>query len=120
MTRVLVCGGREYDEWECFANTMFEFFHPRVTGKELVVIHGDAKGADFMARIWAIDNKVKELRFTSDWKTHGKKAGSLRNQLMLEEGMPDIVLAFPGGVGTADMVRRAKRAGVEVWEVGGK
>jgi hypothetical protein len=35
---------------------------------------------------------------------------------MLEYG-PDLVVAFPGGRGTADMVRRAKAAGCEVLEV---
>ena len=36
---------------------------------------------------------------------------------MLEEGRPDLVIAFPGGRGTADLVARARRAGVEVMEV---
>jgi ABC-type sugar transport system substrate-binding protein len=36
---------------------------------------------------------------------------------MLDEGKPDIVVAFPGGTGTADMVRRARKAGVVVIEV---
>jgi len=35
---------------------------------------------------------------------------------MLKDGRPDIVLAFPGGTGTADMMRRARAAGVRVVE----
>lgn len=46
--------------------------------------------------------------------TNGKAAGPIRNQRMLDEGKPDLVVAFPGGRGTADMVRRAKAAGVPV------
>src|SRR5262249_62369122 len=42
----------------------------------------------------------------------GHSGGSKRNQQMLEEGKPDLVLAFPGGRGTADMVRRAQEAGI--------
>jgi hypothetical protein len=45
------------------------------------------------------------------------KAGPLRNYQMLEEGKPDLVVAFPGGGGTKDMVRRAVKAGVSVHEV---
>ena len=36
---------------------------------------------------------------------------------MLDEGKPDLVIAFPGGKGTADMARRAREAGIEVIEV---
>lgn len=48
----------------------------------------------------------------------GRAAGPIRHQRMLDEGMPDLVLALPGGRGTADMVRHATLAGVEVIEVG--
>jgi phosphoribosylformylglycinamidine (FGAM) synthase-like amidotransferase family enzyme len=36
---------------------------------------------------------------------------------MLDESMPHLVIAFPGGRGTADMVKRSKAAGVHVLEV---
>jgi hypothetical protein len=35
-----------------------------------------------------------------EWDELGKKAGPLRNQRMLDEGKPDLVVAFPGGGGT--------------------
>ena len=44
-------------------------------------------------------------------------APPLRNQRMLDEGKPDLVVAFPGGGGTKDMVRRAVKAGVPIHEV---
>jgi len=52
-----------------------------------------------------------------EWDELGKKAGPLRNQRMLDEGKPDLVVAFPGGGGTKDMVRRAVSAGVAIHEV---
>ena len=36
---------------------------------------------------------------------------------LLDEGKPDLVVAFPGGGGTADMILRAERAGVPVRQV---
>jgi predicted polyphosphate/ATP-dependent NAD kinase len=42
--------------------------------------------------------------------TQGKAAGIIRNQRMLDEGKPDLVIAFQGGDGTADMVRRANKS----------
>ncbi len=51
--------------------------------------------------------------FRALWERHGRAAGVIRNQAMLDYGI-DLVLAFPGGRGTADMVRRARSAGVAV------
>ena len=51
--------------------------------------------------------------FPADWKVRGRAAGHIRNQQMLDEGRPHLVVAFPGGRGTADMVRRARAAGIE-------
>lgn len=53
----------------------------------------------------------------ADWDGLGRKAGPIRNQRMLDEGKPDLVVAFPGDKGTADMVRRARTASLEVLEI---
>lgn len=54
----------------------------------------------------------------ADWEDLGRKAGPIRNQRMLDDGRPELVVAFPGGPGTAHMCRIAREAGVEVIEVG--
>lgn len=57
----------------------------------------------------------------ADWKKHKKAAGPIRNQLMLDSEIEHIeeclLVAFPGGKGTADMVRRAMRFGIEVEDI---
>ena len=67
---------------------------------------------------WARANggsaNVELMTYPADWGTQGKAAGILRNMKMLAEEVPDLVLAFPGGRGTDDMVRRSQRAGIEV------
>lgn len=110
--RVLVCGGRDYDDLGAVWSQL-DTFHA-LQGPISVVIHGGAKGADALAAKWAIINCVPVLTFLSDWHTYGRAAGPMRNAKMLTKGQPDLVLAFPGGRGTADMVRQAKAAGVEV------
>lgn len=122
--RVLVCGGREYDDWDTLYSTLYDIFDDgeRPLTNPFVVISGGAKGADFLARVWA---KFMSIEFPSvsyeeypaDWKTHGKAAGPIRNKQMLEEGKPDLVVAFPGGTGTANMVKQAKEKGVPCVEV---
>ena len=85
-----------------------------------VIIHGDARGADRTAGKWADRNNVPVEVYPADWKSLGKKAGPLRNTQMLDEGKPDVCVAFPGGVGTSDMVGKAiDRDGVIVLDVGG-
>jgi hypothetical protein len=55
--------------------------------------------------------------YQADWKGLGRKAGPIRHQQMLDESQPALVVAFPGGRGTADMVCRARGADIEVIEV---
>lgn len=81
-----------------------------------VVIQGGARGADALAAKWADHNGVPLVTYPPLW-SRGRKAGPERNAFMLMDSRPDLVIAFPGGRGTADMVSRAKAAGIEVIEI---
>lgn len=122
--RVLVCGGRAYkDQLRVFDELQSLWAGRSTKDPEFVVIAGDAAGADQFAHQWARivcgHGDTRDVQYAAGWKwKNGKllnpEAGPIRNQRMLDDGKPDMVLAFPGGRGTADMVRRAKAAGVEV------
>ena len=112
--RVLVCGGRTFNDSNLAFETLDEICKD---ARATVIIHGGALGADELAKEWAIVNWASWISFPADWEAHGRAAGPIRNQAMLDEGKPDLVIAFPGGRGTADMVRRARGAGVKVIEV---
>jgi hypothetical protein len=114
---VLVCGGRDYADWQMVINTLANI---RRTRGIRVLMHGGAPGADALADRWGRLANVAMEVYKADWKKHGRAAGPLRNERMLKTGKPDLVVAFPGGRGTADMVSRARAAGVEVLEVRGK
>ena len=111
--RVLVCGGRDYENAEALHQFMDELAQ-RIT--IVAVIEGDARDADRMAGEWARRQCIHNIKYCADWEKLGRKAGPIRNQLMLDEGKLALVVAFPGGRGTADMVRRARAVGVEVIE----
>jgi hypothetical protein len=118
--RVLVCGGRDYNNRDHVFNTLTQIDATR--GPITCVIHGAATGADHEGMIWAqmmheSGRVIAHAPFAADWRAHEKAAGPIRNRRMLDEGKPDVVLAFPGGRGTADIVRQARAAGVEVIEV---
>lgn len=108
MKTILVCGGRDYNDYARVAEVLGSL----VIGR---IIHGGARGADSTADFYARRNKIPVSVFRADW-SKGRGAGFERNQRMLEEN-PDMVVAFPGGRGTADMVMRAERAGVEVLQL---
>lgn len=114
MTRVLVCGGRDYRDGERVSAVLHKLHAAQ--GIDLI-IEGGAKGADYLAHVWACMEGVPTERFEADWENQGSFAGPARNKRMLDEGQPDLVIAFPGGRGTADMVRKARKAGVDVVEI---
>lgn len=112
--RVLVCGGRDFDDFNS-VNEELTYIAGDV-GIDLIM-HGGATGADRLAGEWADLTNTAKMIFPANWGKYRKAAGPLRNQQMLDDGKPDLVVAFPGGAGTADMVRRAKAASVPVKEI---
>ena len=115
--RLLVCGDRHWTDQELVDRTLDEI-HAAVP--IAVLIEGEAKGADTCGRIWAETRTppVPVLRFPAQWKAFGKAAGPIRNQQQLDEGKPNLVVAFHDNLanskGTAHMVRIARAASIPV------
>lgn len=111
--KVIVCGGRGFDDkmelYERLDRALAK--HP-----DLSIIHGAARGADTLAGQWAEDRGVPVEAFPAKWDLHGKAAGHIRNQQMLDAGA-QATIAFPGGAGTNDMVRRSIAHGIKVWDL---
>src|SRR3954447_17787592 len=113
--RILVCGGRNYLD----INFLFATLDRKHASTPITeVITGGASGADTLAVEWAKARDIPFQIFFAAWHEHGRGAGPLHNRQMLEEGRPDIVVAFPGAHGTAGMVKLARKAGVPVEVLG--
>lgn len=111
--RILVTGGRDYNDYK----TVSHYLDSLRRGDEtVVIIHGGASGADSLAGEWAEYNNALLEVYYANWHRHGRAAGPIRNEQMLRDGKPDLVVAFPGGRGTKDMVSRARRAGLAIIE----
>ncbi len=106
----LICGGRDFTDQKQFNGAMIEVVQQY--GLPHRVVHGAARGADTLAGQWATNLKIEVFEYPADWKKHGKAAGPIRNGRMLSLHKPDLVIAFPGGRGTADMIKQANEAGV--------
>jgi hypothetical protein len=122
--RLLVCGGREFQNVPYMWHTLDQMdkYFVRDGGIGCVIDgaqqqnHADGYiiGADYWANQWAIARNKPIVRFHADWTRLGRAAGPIRNQRMIDEGKPDLVIGFEGGRGTTDMLRRAAKAGISV------
>jgi YspA, cpYpsA-related SLOG family len=109
---VLVCGGRSFTRYETVERylDMLNALHGFTR-----VIHGaEPKGADRCADQWAGFNRIDCRKFPAEWSVYRKGAGPLRNARMINEGQPDLVVAFPGGKGTGNMKMQAEQAGIKI------
>lgn len=116
--KVLICGGRKYTEYQYFWDTMDKLHKEH---KFTLVIDGACRtGADRLAGAWALKQQINSHRYPAKWIKLGMDAGPVRNTEMLDKESPDLVVAFPGGPGTNNMVVKAVERGIKVIEIKGK
>lgn len=108
--RLASCGGRDFQDKALVYRTLDDLDPD-------VVIVGDADGSDKLTREWAAERGVPLMVFPAHWDYYGKSAGPQRNAYMLKYGDPDTLVAFPGGRGTADMIRRCTSACLDIRRV---
>ena len=117
--RLLACGSRIWTDRARLRQVLDQVVADHGDGQVVTVIEGDARGADRLAGQLARRRGWRLERYPADWTRDGRAAGFRRNARMLREGRPDLVVAFTVGPladsrGTADMVGRARAAGVPV------
>ena len=126
--KLLVCGGRNWSNYKQ-VKEIIVFIHDRF-GPIAYIIEGGALGADQYAAQAGRELGIRVQEFPARWEEYKEKypvaqygmkwksAGNDRNQQMLDEGKPDLVLAFHADIasskGTWDMIKRANKAGVLV------
>lgn len=112
--RVIVAGGRTFQNLG-FVFEKLDELHSRINITTL--IHGGARGVDSFAGEWCKSRLgIDPVVFPAKWNTYKLAAGPMRNQQMIDEGFPDLVVLFPGNNGTRDMGRRARVANIPIIE----
>lgn len=106
--RIIVTGGRDFVGYDLVFKTLLDYIH-----KQPTIVHGDARGADTLAKEIAEEFKMTVEPHAANWAEFDGQAGFVRNQEMVDLGA-DLVIAFPGGNGTRDCIRRAHAAGIPV------
>lgn len=129
---VIIAGGRDYAmdalDWrrlDALHAGELEHLgcHSAPVGPITCVYEGGATGADACGRMWAASRGLPWLTFPYRGE-HGRAGGPIRNRAMLagehhtgKAAPAELVVAFPGGAGTADMVEAAQEAGVPVLDL---
>ena len=110
--RIIVCGSHKRGN----RAAVFERLDYLVAMRPITFLaHGGADFIDSFAKQWAETRGIPNREYRAEWSKYGKAAGPIRNRVMFDAVKPDVVVAFPGDTGTANMVQIAERAGVSVW-----
>lgn len=112
--KVLMCGGRNFHGPDLIREELGKLLL-QYAPTEVLVIHGDAQGADRNAGYWAEEMGIHVARVPALWPVYHKPAGPMRNRVMLDLE-PDLVIAFHDKIdeskGTKDCLQEAKRRGI--------
>lgn len=109
--RVVITGGREFDDAVLFL-TVMDTFHAKRNITHLV--HGGAIGCDKMSAAWAEMNNIRVSEYKPDYDKYPPKVAPLRrNEVMVDTG-PKYVIAFPGKNGTRHTLEYALSKGIKV------
>jgi len=114
--RVCICGDRNYT---CIENIEKEILLLKEKYNDnLLIITGKCQGVDNLAERVSIKHNIKHIEYPADWKKYGKAAGPIRNKQMIQEGKPELVIAFHNNIkhskGTKNMVNQCLAENIEV------
>jgi hypothetical protein len=114
-TVVAVAGGRRYKDKQLVFQTLDHILADRAPAP-LLLVHGGAGGADYLAAVWAESREIPALTHPAQWNQTLPRAaaGPRRNQEMLTAWSVEHLVVFPGGRGTADCAQQAEAAGIPV------
>ena len=113
VVKVGIVGSRSITDKEYVFSALNFYLARLLEENEVVVVSGGAIGIDSLGAQWAGLRKLKTEIYLPDWQTHGKKAGFLRNQQIIDNS--DYLIAITtGSNGTADSIKRAVKKNIPI------
>ena len=112
MFRVIIAGGRDFDNYDLLKRKMDHLLSETV--EPIQVVCGQARGADSLGQLYAKDRGYEVRYYPANWDYYGKKAGMLRNEQMAQNA--DALVAFWDGKsrGTKNMIENAEKYNLKI------
>lgn len=104
MTKLAIVGGRDFDNYSLLKEEINE-----LKLNISLIISGGALGADKLGEKYADTHNIPTQIYYPNWKEYGKRAGAIRNKLIVENS--DYIIAFWNGIskGTKITIDLAKK-----------
>ena len=111
MFKVIVAGGREFNDYQLLKNKLDQFLQNKT---EIEIVCGKARGADTLGETYAKEMGYYVKEFPAQWSKFGKRAGYIRNEEMAKYA--DACVAFWDGqsTGTKHMIDLANKHKLEI------
>jgi len=108
--KLAIVGSRSFSDYDMLCRVVAKVYEPIDE-----IVSGGARGADTLAKRYALENDIKYTEFPADWQMYGKKAGYIRNHAIV--GNSDNMIAFWDGKsrGTMHSITLAQNADIPVY-----
>lgn len=112
MFRVIIAGGRDFDDYQLLKHTMNKLLSN--IHDDIHIVCGMARGADTLGEQYGKEYNFSIDYFPAEWDTYGKRAGYIRNEQMAKNA--DALVAFWDGEsrGTKHMIDIARKYNLSI------
>lgn len=114
--KIGVVGSRTFEEYDFLSSNLSAIIESLLIDiKEITIVSGGSRGADELAEWFAKRHGIDTVIYKPDWNKHGKSAGFIRNQQIVDDS--DILVVFWNGTsrGSLDSINKAKKKGIPVY-----
>lgn len=117
MYRIIIAGGRNFNDYDFLEKVITKFIFENDTDKDFEIVSGTANGADKLGEQFAKIHGYPIKRFPANWDKYGKSAGYIRNEQMAKYS--NALIAFWDGKskGTKHMIDLAEENDLVVCKI---
>ena len=83
MLRVIIAGGRDFNDYALLSRVVSKFLAEQ-SDTNIEIVSGGAQGADALGERYAQENHLPVTRYPANWQQYGKAAGHIRNKQMAD------------------------------------
>lgn len=105
---IIIAGGRDFNDYGLLKEKVDKIISDKIKTHKISIISGQADGADKLGERYASENKLRIMKFNTDWGVYGKEAWKNTNVNMANYA--DALIAFWDGKssGTKHMIEVAR------------